>query len=148
MSPSRQQIQPTRPIAEFGEKENPLFRVEHGQIPGQDEADDKELFLISDADDALPETLIGAGELDNINPEAGTADLGLELDTHRSESTYELSPGDIVGAIGAVAKDSHVTEVRLADVQLPSRILDRIVGPAELASNNPDSEPFEFKIAA
>lgn len=148
MSPSRQQIQPTRPIAEFGRQDNPLFRVQKGRIPGKESGEDKELFVISDADDALPESRIGAGELGNIDAEAGTADLGLEIDSSRSEATYELSAGDIVGAIGAVAKDSHVTEVRLADVKLPSYMIDRLVGPAEFVGSSPNSKPFAFEIAA
>lgn len=149
MSPSRRQLKPARVIDEFGKKHNPLFLVEEGRLPSEDnEPDDRETFLIRDSDQALPNRLIAAGELDNIDTETGVADLQLEVDIQSSEPTYKLESGDIVAAIGAVARDAEVTEVRVTDTNLPAYMLEKIVGPAELFSANPEVEPYEFKIAA
>jgi hypothetical protein len=58
-----------------------------------------------------------------------------------------MLPGDIVSAIGAVAKAEHAKEIKLT-ANLPAYMLERVLGPAELRSSDPASEPFEFQIAA
>lgn len=142
MSPALKHEIPQRVVAQFGLANNPLFLVERTE----------NLFLIRDADQGLAEgeRRLGLVAINRVDVEARQAEVEIELDPQPGEASYTMTAGDLVGAIGAVARDEDFAEVRIApNSDLPEDTqLAQLVGPQELKSSNPQVKPYAFEIAA